>query len=61
MKLYLANINDVVISTNLLVAHGKLFKAAFPKASFSFSPDSILDHLLKLGVSEEFIKETFFD
>jgi hypothetical protein len=61
MKLFLANITDVVVSTDLFITHSKVFKANFPKAAFSFSPDSILDHLLKLGVNESFIKETFFE
>ena len=61
MKLYLANITDVVVDTDLFITHGKVFKQNFPKATFSFSPDSILDHLLKLGVNESFIKETFFE
>jgi len=61
MKFYLANITDVVVSTDLFISQGKMFKQNFPKATFSFSPDSILDYLLKIGISESFIKETFFD
>lgn len=61
MKFFLANIADVVVSTGLFITHGRLFKQNFPKATFSFSPDSILDHLLHLGVQEKFIKETFFE
>jgi hypothetical protein len=61
MKLYLANINDVILSTNLHLNHNKLFKLNFPKSTFNLSPDSILDYLLKLGVQEDFVQETFFE
>ena len=61
MKLYLANISEVIVSAHLHALHAKIFKQHFPKAQFAYSPDSILDHLLSLGLKEKFIKDHFFE